>query len=569
MQSAEDTADDIAKLYRKASGYLSDQIDQIFSRFRRKHHLTEAEAYRLLNMMHDKTSIDELKTALKAADGDHAGELLAELESPAYRARIERFQQLQNELDLTMRNIYQQEKVKSTSHYVDLAKESYYRSIFDIQQRTGIGFDFALIDPGAIDRVVNSKWLGANYSTRIWHNTQALSQDLKEELLINLVTGRTDREAAEVIANKFAQGASNARRLVRTESCNLANQMEMESYEECGIEYYRYVATLDLKTSTVCRGLDGKRFPVKEQQPGKNCPPMHPWCRSTTICDISDIELAQMQRRARDPVTGKTKMVSASTTYEEWYQQHAKRQDEKLGRLADNSLDDENQKRYQQKEEAWKKRCPISIGGVDCAVTKEDYGLPDGRGGIKRTAKATIYETQDGTKFVFPEKMNRAKQKMTPEKAIELWQKVPEAIRQQGPKTIEYVDYYNPQDSYWKKKYKNFTHSYATGGDKITFYRHVYPHDDDYVVRTYCHESGHYIDRQMASTEKHFSSEGLWTESMKKDIIESGKKSPTLYGENAPAEDFAESIAEYVADAEAFKKSFPNRADLLNLILGI
>ena len=56
---------------------------------------------------------------------------------------------------------------------------------------------------------------------------------------------------------------------------------------------------------------------------------------------------------------------------------------------------------------------------------------------------------------------------------------------------------------------------------------------------------------------------------MKKDIIESGKKSPTPYGENAPAEDFAESIAEYVADTEAFKKSFPNRASLLNLILGI
>ena len=137
-----------------------------------------------------------------------------------------------------MQNIYRQEKARSTSHYVDLAKESYYRSIYDIQQRTGLGFDFNLVDPKIIDRVVNSKWSGANYSKRIWHNTQALSRDLKEELLINLITGRTDREAAEIIANKFGQGASNARRLVRTESCNLANQMEMQSYEECGIETY-------------------------------------------------------------------------------------------------------------------------------------------------------------------------------------------------------------------------------------------------------------------------------------------------------------------------------------------
>ena len=170
-------------------------------------------------------------------------------------------------------------------------------------------------------------------------------------MLINLVTGRTDREAAEIIANKFEQGASNARRLVRTESCNLVNQMEMESYEECEIETYIFVATLDLRTSPPCRRLDGKRFPVSEQQPGVNCPPMHPWCRSTTICDISDEELAQMKRRARDPVTGKPKMVPANMTYEQWYQQNVKgrpeaEQNEKMTR--NRSSDRRQLKKYQE-----------------------------------------------------------------------------------------------------------------------------------------------------------------------------------------------------------------------------
>ena len=323
MAKAEYTADEIAKLYQKSSGYLSTELDKIFDRYRRKHRLSEAEAYRLLNSLHDKTSLDELKEALRAG-GDAERDILAELEGPAYQARLERLQQLQNQLDLTMQNVYQQEKTKNTSHYVDLANEAYYRSIFDVQQRTGLGFSFGLVDPKAIDKVINSKWSGANYSTRIWHNTRALAQDLKEELLVNLVTGRTDREVAEIIANKFAQGASNARRLVRTESCNLANQMEMQSYEECGIETYIYVATLDLRTSTVCRKLDGKRFKVSEQQPGLNCPPMHPWCRSTTICDISDQELSQMQRRARNPVTGRTETIPASMTYEQWYDKNVK-----------------------------------------------------------------------------------------------------------------------------------------------------------------------------------------------------------------------------------------------------
>lgn len=205
MAKAEDTADEIAKLYQKSSGYINHEMDQIFERYRSKHYLSESEAYELLNRLNDKTSIGELKAALRAGDGVQQ-DILAELESPAYQARLERLQQLQNQLDLTMQIVYQQEKAKNTSHYVDLANEAYYRSIFDIQKQTGLGFSFGLVDPAVIERVINSKWSGANYSTRIWHNTQALAQDLKEELLVNLVTGRTDREVAEIIANKFARG---------------------------------------------------------------------------------------------------------------------------------------------------------------------------------------------------------------------------------------------------------------------------------------------------------------------------------------------------------------------------
>ena len=56
---------------------------------------------------------------------------------------------------------------------------------------------------------------------------------------------------------------------------------------------------------------------------------------------------------------------------------------------------------------------------------------------------------------------------------------------------------------------------------------------------------------------------------MADDIIVSGKKSPTLYGQNAKAEDFAESVSEYVHDKDAFKRDFPNRAKLLKSIIQI
>ena len=84
-------------------------------------------------------------------------------------------------------------------------------------------------------------------------------------MLVSLLTGRTDRETAQIIEYKFGAGAIQARRLVRTESCFVAGELTARAYEECSVEKYRYLATLDLRTSEICRSLDGKVFLLSER----------------------------------------------------------------------------------------------------------------------------------------------------------------------------------------------------------------------------------------------------------------------------------------------------------------
>lgn len=325
MQSAEDCADQISKFYRKASRYLSLQADGIFERFQTKHKLSDAEARALLNVIQDRTSLDELMRQLKnTKNTPEKQELIQKLEAPAYQARLERLRQLQNQIDYVMKNVYQQERDFSTSHYIDLANEAYYRSIYRLQQRVGAAFSFGHVSAKQIDKAVGSRWSGRNYSERIWRNTRLLAQSLKEELLVNLVTGRTERETAEIIANKFGQGAFNARRLVRTESNYISGEMNFQAYDEAGIDEYMFMATLDLRTSKICRGLDGKIFKTKDRKVGVNCHPMHPWCRSTTIAVISREWLKKQTRKARNPVTGKTIDVPMTMNYQQWYDKYVK-----------------------------------------------------------------------------------------------------------------------------------------------------------------------------------------------------------------------------------------------------
>lgn len=323
MEDAEKTAQSIARVYRSAAVYLNLSAEGIFEKYKTKHKLSETEAWELLNKMQDNASLDELLRELKDDDSDKTKQQLrAELEAPAYRVRMERLQSLMQQVDAVMQNVYRQERQYDTEILEKLGESAYYHSIYNMQKRTGLGFSFSHISQKQIDQVLNMNWSGKHFSKRIWGNTEELAETLKEEMLVSLLTGRTDRETAEVISNRFNVGAMKARRLVRTESCFMSGELTARSYKECKVEKYRYVAVLDLCTSEVCRGLDGQTFPVSERQAGKNYPPMHPWCRSTTIPDIDEETLVRMKRAAYNPATGRTEKVPANMTYQEWYEKY-------------------------------------------------------------------------------------------------------------------------------------------------------------------------------------------------------------------------------------------------------
>ncbi len=351
IQSADDTANEIARFYMAAADYLSYQTDEVYEKYRSKHGLSDADAIQLLNTMQDQSSMDELLAKLKESNSsEERKELIKTLEAPAYQFRIEHFQELNHQLDQVMESIYHQEIKANTSHYAELAQDAYYRGTYTIQKGTGVVYSFGAVDADAIESLMQSRWSGKNYSERIWKNTDALAQDLKAEIMLHFITGKTNQEIAKVIQEKFAVGANAARRLVWTETSYVANEMNAKAYKEAGIERYRFCAVLDLRTSEVCRNLDGQVFELSERKVGTNYPPMHPYCRSTTIAVISDEDIAKLKRSSRDPVTHKPITVPDNMTYKEWYDRYVKSKPEALleeKKIKNRSSDRTQWKKYQ------------------------------------------------------------------------------------------------------------------------------------------------------------------------------------------------------------------------------
>ena len=323
MDKAERQADKFDEIYKQSKAYLDKQINKVFDKFQRDYGLSERDARHVLKKMKDQKDLNELRKVLEARPNDpNIQRLLADLDSPAYAYRMKRLERLSADLDLMRESIYLSEKKGSDSFYSDLMKDSYYRATFDLQQQTGLAYSFSDLPETEIKRLQGLKWTGEAYSDRIWSNTGALASSVKDELLVSLMTGRSIRDTSQAIAERFEVGQNKARRLVRTESAFFHNQMELLSYEDAEITKYKFVAVLDRRTSEICQEHDNKVYDTDKAVPGVNYPPLHPWCRSTTIAHDDDIDYSKLERRARNPVTGKAEYVPADMSYKEWYSKY-------------------------------------------------------------------------------------------------------------------------------------------------------------------------------------------------------------------------------------------------------
>nr|DAR39743.1 MAG TPA: minor capsid protein [Caudoviricetes sp.] len=330
MDKAEKQADKFDKVYKESKAYLDKQINKIFDKFQRDYGLSERDARHVLKNMKDQKDLNELRKVLEARPNDpNIQRLLADLDSPAYSYRMKRLERLSDDLDLMRSSIYLSERQGSDDFYGDLMKDSYYKATFDLQQQTGLAYSFSDLPETEIKRLQAFKWTGEGYSDRIWSNTGALASSVKDELLVSLMTGRSVRDTSQAIAERFEVSKGKARRLVRTESAFFHNQMELFSYEDAEITKYKFVAVLDKRTSHICQQHDNKVYNTDEAVPGVNYPPLHPWCRSTTIAHDEDADYSKLERRARNPETGKVEYVPADMTYKEWYSEYVAKRKQK------------------------------------------------------------------------------------------------------------------------------------------------------------------------------------------------------------------------------------------------
>lgn len=286
MDDAERTAQTMNIVRQYAQERLEKQADKVFERYRLQFGLTEPEARRMLKK--SGTSLEELdKLIMRSPKSEVLDNIMARRNAAAYAHRIEALKRTNAEVDALMRTLTKTDRQHTAKLLERVAKNAYANAVSLTGEQLGVDLGFRELDPKYVEELLKTNWMGGNYSKRIWKQNKALGETLKQEFMVNYLTGRSSHDMAQVLSERFGVSYFNSRRLVRTESTFVEAEMEARAYEDLDIEEYEYVSVLDNRTTILCQQHDGKVYKVKERKAGVNYPPLHPFCRATTIAHIS------------------------------------------------------------------------------------------------------------------------------------------------------------------------------------------------------------------------------------------------------------------------------------------
>ncbi|HGM3217983.1 TPA: minor capsid protein [Clostridioides difficile] len=322
---------ELEKQYKLAMNSIEKDILAWYNRFAKNEGISLLEAKKLLNTR----ELEEFKWSVEeyirhGKENAINQKWMKELENASARVHITRLEALKLQIQQQVEVLYGNELDGIDKLMRDIYASGYYHTAFNVQQGVNVGWSLMSLDTNRINKIISKPWAtdGLNFSERIWgKHRPTLVNELHTKLTQSIIRGENPKNLVNDFAKRFNVSKSQAKNLIMTESAFFASASRKDCFSDLDVEKYEIIATLDLRTSNICRELDGKIFDMKDYQVGITAPPFHCRCRTTTAPWFEDEE----GYRAARGEDGKTYYVPSSMKYNEWYEKYVKNNSKQTG----------------------------------------------------------------------------------------------------------------------------------------------------------------------------------------------------------------------------------------------
>lgn len=319
--------DALLQAYTIALREIKKDIDAFFTRYANQHKISYAEARKRLTspeLKEFQALVD--KWLNEAQEGRWSSEYIKYLKNLADAKYVSRLEMLEADVRYQIELLEHHKHIDVTDLMTINYLAAFYERSYTIAHGAEIPVRFDAVSKAGVEKAVKTKWSQYNYSQAIWNDRDRLVRTLSTVIPQSFSRGLSSNQLGDMIAKEMNASRNRGRTLARTEVNYICNQADLDAYRVAEVESYEYLATLDLRTSEICRSLDGSVHKVSQAQVGVNFPPMHPNCRSTTIPHFED-DYGE-ERVARDE-NGRTIRVPRKMTQEEYVNTYVPEEDRK------------------------------------------------------------------------------------------------------------------------------------------------------------------------------------------------------------------------------------------------
>ena len=276
----EDYATELKKMHDYYFNEIDKEIRAFINRYAEKNgNIPYSEVVSRLDAMDVAAFAEKAKRYVEEKDFG----VIANRELAIYnlKMRVSRLEALQQELDLQMIALANEEE-KKTGNFL---KGEYLQGL---KSQAGIlGVSEGATVSTAMKQAIDRNFNGATWSSRIWDRQNTLRDIVKRATTDLLILGKNPTQIISKLRKEFGVSAHQAKRLAVTEGSRVAMAAQKDSLESQGYDEYEYIA--EPSACKICAPFDGRIFKVSEMESGRNCAPMHPFCRCSVAAHYSKV----------------------------------------------------------------------------------------------------------------------------------------------------------------------------------------------------------------------------------------------------------------------------------------
>lgn len=189
--------------------------------------------------------------------------------TPAWAFEYGRMEVLQRQVEAELRQFaaFAEERIISQERQAVEAAQTHSGELAHRASRPGVSIQWARLPAGAVEELVGYMRNGSPLRTLLDELGAEGSQAVREGLLEGLALGKSPRETANRVRERFGGGLTRALRISRTETMRAYRGAALRSYRENSdvVTGWRWLAAKSQRTCAMCLAMDGTWHPLSEE----------------------------------------------------------------------------------------------------------------------------------------------------------------------------------------------------------------------------------------------------------------------------------------------------------------